>query len=131
MATAAPTIAVPLTSVVSATISTAPGPSDAEAAAKAHRGRPPGVKVPRWTPEEDEKLRQLVQQHGDRAWKQIATELEHGRSATAVEQHYNILIGKRKKPGVAGPRPNQDGSSLGLPGGRSMGPATDHASVRL
>ena len=90
-----------------------------------------GEKKPKWTPEEDERLKALVAELGEANWREIAARLNPGRSATAVEQHYNILIGKRKKPGVAGPRPNQDGSSLGLPGGRSMGPATDHASGRL
>ena len=64
---------------------------------KGKRVRPPGLKVPRWTPEEEEKLKSLVAVHGTRNWKEIAAGLAAGRTATAVEQHYNILIGKRKK----------------------------------
>ena len=36
------------------------------------KAAPKRFKVPRWTPDEDEMLRQLVLKHGDRAWKQIA-----------------------------------------------------------
>ena len=63
------------------------------------RSRASGVKIPRWTPAEDEKLKELVALHGTRAgaWGVIAGQLEGGRSATAVEQHYQILIGKRRK----------------------------------
>lgn len=72
----------------------------ADDAGAAKRGRSSGAKVPRWTSEEDERLKALVAEKGERAWKEVAAGLEHGRSATAVEQHYNILVGKRKKPGA-------------------------------
>jgi hypothetical protein len=39
----------------------------------------------------------LVTERGDKNWKEIAARLGNGRSATAVEQHYNIVIGKRKR----------------------------------
>jgi len=64
------------------------------------RARPVGAKVPRWSAVEDEKLKGLVAELGDKNWKEVASRLEHGRSATAVEQHYNIIIGKRKRPGA-------------------------------
>ena len=72
---------------------------EVEAIAKPRRGRAPGLKVPRWTMEEDERLKALVQEHGNKAWDTIAGCFEILRSGTAIEQHYNILIGKRKKPG--------------------------------
>jgi len=59
--------------------------------------RPGGSKVPRWSAEEQARLMGLVTELGDKNWKEIAARLGNGRSATAVEQHYNIVIGKRKR----------------------------------
>ena len=73
-----------------------------------------GTKVPRWSPDQDERLRELVGLHGDRgkSWEVIAGLLEGGRTPTAVEQHYHILIGKRRKSGGGGRAAMADNSAL-------------------
>ena len=53
----------------------------------------PATAAPRWTPEEDERLKKLVEEKGGapmsgRAWREIAASLEHGRGAEAVRKHY-------------------------------------------
>lgn len=45
----------------------------------------------KWTDSEAEKLRRLVEQHGT-DWELIATELETGRSASAVQKRYTELM---------------------------------------
>ena len=106
--TEAPT-AIPMPSVVAGMEAAAAAiavatPIDMEGeGSSSKRGRPAGAKVPRWTPEEDETLKGLVAELGEKNWKEVAGRLEHGRSATAVEQHYNIITGKRKKPGSKDP----------------------------
>ena len=65
-----------------------------EAKARGGSGRAPGTKVPRWSRAGDERLKELVKLHGDRA--PVGRKLEGGRSATAIEQHYNILIERRR-----------------------------------
>jgi hypothetical protein len=61
-----------------------------------------GEKLPRWTPEQDEKLLELtavMRDHdGVKRWEDIATQLGSGRSASAVEQRYRYLIGKAVSP---------------------------------
>ena len=90
-----------------------PGP------APPRRGRAPGLKVPRWTPTEDELLKQLVGIHGLKAWNTVAADLEKGggaplRSGTAVEQHYQILMGKRRRSGASMDK-GDDTDALGAP----------------
>eukprot|EP00316_Scyphosphaera_apsteinii_P000675 CAMPEP_0119299392 /NCGR_PEP_ID=MMETSP1333-20130426/1469_1 /TAXON_ID=418940 /ORGANISM="Scyphosphaera apsteinii, Strain RCC1455" /LENGTH=544 /DNA_ID=CAMNT_0007300803 /DNA_START=41 /DNA_END=1672 /DNA_ORIENTATION=+ len=63
------------------------------------RGRKSGTSVPRWNAEEEEKLKALVLELGDRAWKQIAERLGTGRSVSGLEQHWQIMVGKRKRNG--------------------------------
>ncbi len=53
----------------------------------------------RWTPKEDELLLALVEQYGSRGhWSEIAAQLPVARTPGAVDQHWNILTGKRTKP---------------------------------
>jgi len=66
-------------------------------AKKVRRSR--GEKVPRWTTEEEERLRALVSQHGDRAWVKVAEALGTGRTPAGVDQHWQIMSGKRKRNG--------------------------------
>ena len=48
-----------------------------------------GEKKPKWTPEEDDALKNLVDELGSRgAWPQIAQRLGTGRSPAAVERHW-------------------------------------------
>ena len=63
----------------------------------AKRGRV-GVKLPRWTSEEDENLRKLVLELGTKSWEQVVSRLGTSRSAGAVEQRYNTLVGNWKRP---------------------------------
>ena len=71
----------------------------------------PGQGVPRWTPEEDQLLMDLVAELGVGSWKDIAPRLIHERSAEAVMQHYNILIGKRRKLGDKGEGDDEAGAA--------------------
>ena len=66
-------------------------------AKKVRRSR--GEKVPRWTSEEEERLRALVGQNGDRAWVKVAEALGTGRTPAGVDQHWQIMSGKRKRNG--------------------------------
>lgn len=63
--------------------------------------RTPGVKVPRWSIEEEDKLRSLVERHGTKDWARIAAELGSHRSPSGVDQHWQILSGKRRRNGKA------------------------------
>jgi hypothetical protein len=110
------------------------------------RGRKSGTKVPRWTPEEEARLRALIeepgtkpnpgpspspspipspspnpnpnpnpgpkpnpehpkpnpkQELGEKQWGAVAGRLETGRSPAGVEQHWQIMNGKRKRNGEA------------------------------
>ena len=92
---------------------------DVAGPAPPRRGRAPGLKVPRWTPTEDELLKQLVGIHGLKAWNTVAADLEKGggaplRSGTAVEQHYQILMGKRRRSGASVDK-GDDTDALGAP----------------
>ena len=55
----------------------------------------------RWTDDEEVRLRELVTEFGTRgqAWPVIAERLGTGRTHAAVEQHWQIMIGKRKRNG--------------------------------
>ena len=64
---------------------------------KVRRSR--GEKVPRWTTDEEDRLRALVAQYGDRAWAKVAESLATGRTAAGVDQHWQIMNGKRKRTG--------------------------------
>lgn len=65
---------------------------------KPKRERKQNGKMLRWTPSEEEHLRGLVNQHGSTgAWARIATELGTDRTAAGVDQHWQILCGRRKR----------------------------------
>lgn len=59
---------------------------DVEQAKKKRRGQ--GTSVPRWTPEEEDTLRQVVAGIGERSWPQVAERLGSNRSAAGVDQHW-------------------------------------------
>ena len=65
------------------------------------RGRKSGTKVPRWTPEEEARLRALIEELGEKQWGAVAGRLETGRSPAGVVQHWQIMNGKRKRNGEA------------------------------
>lgn len=75
------------------------GPSSLAAPPEEKRGRKRGTSVPRWTPEEEQKLKRLVEEHGDKDWPTISSKLETNRSPAGVEQHWQIMNGKRKRTG--------------------------------
>ena len=55
----------------------------------------------RWSAEEEAELRQLVEEHGPvgtSAWRQIG-EILGGRSASATQQHWEVMRGVRNKSG--------------------------------
>lgn len=51
----------------------------------------------RWTVDEEARLRTLVQEMGKGKWTAVAEALGSGRSASGVEQHWQIMIGQRKR----------------------------------
>jgi hypothetical protein len=63
--------------------------------------RTPGAKVPRWSIEEEDKLRALVEENGTKDWAKVAAELGSHRSPAGVDQHWQILSGKRRRNGKA------------------------------
>ena len=67
-------------------------------APKPKRHRTPGGKTQRWNPDEEEKLRLLVNEYGASGhWPLISEKLETGRTTAGVEQHWQILTGRRKR----------------------------------
>lgn len=51
-----------------------------------------GAPVPRWTPEEEERLKMLVHELGEKSWQHIADRLGTNRSGTGIEQHWWALM---------------------------------------
>jgi len=51
----------------------------------------------RWTADEESRLRTLVAEVGKGKWAVVAENLGTGRSASGVEQHWQIMIGQRKR----------------------------------
>ena len=66
-------------------------------------GQKPWVKLTRWNDEEEIMLRDAVEEFGEKAWQQCAERLATGRSAAGVEQHWQIMMGKRKRDGKPAP----------------------------
>ena len=69
-------------------------PGEEEPVKKRRRGQ--GTSVPRWTPDEEERLRQLVAECGERDWAKVAEKLQTNRSAAGVDQHWCALRALRK-----------------------------------
>eukprot|EP00966_Prymnesium_polylepis_P268821 6210035-Prymnesium_polylepis.1 len=61
----------------------------------------------RWQPDEEEQLRRLMGAHAGTPnadkWRAIAAALRTGRSAGAVEQHWDVVSGKRNRAGALVP----------------------------
>ena len=55
-----------------------------------------GVKTPRWETAEESRLLALREELGERAWPSIALQLGTGRTASGVEQHWQIMEQRRK-----------------------------------
>jgi len=77
----------------------------ADGARAKKKRRTPGVKVPRWSEEEEGRLRALVNEHGIKDWAKVAGALGSHRSPAGVDQHWQILSGKRRRNGKAAPFP--------------------------
>jgi len=71
----------------------------------------------RWTVDEEARLRALVQEIGKGKWTLIAENLGTGRSASGVEQHWQIMIGQRKRNSSAKtpPKPTLPASQAAPP----------------
>lgn len=63
------------------------------------RSRRSGGKVPRWNEAEEALLRTAVAELGEKKWDECAGRLGTGRSGAGVEQHWQIMMGKRKRNG--------------------------------
>ena len=52
----------------------------------------------RWNHDEEEKLKKLVEEHGAKgSWRKISELLGSGRSASAVEQHWQVMTGPTRR----------------------------------
>ena len=52
----------------------------------------------RWNHDEEEKLKKLVEEHGAKgSWHKISELLGSGRSASAVEQHWQVMTGPTRR----------------------------------
>ncbi|KAL1529807.1 hypothetical protein AB1Y20_000739 [Prymnesium parvum] len=111
-------VAAPETTVTAEAVATVAdlGPSK--------KKRASGVPVPRWTPEEEERLKLAVHELGEKSWTLVAERLGNGRSATGIDQHWAIMMGKRKRPS------KKDGEEeAGSPMTSSIATATIQAEV--
>ena len=82
---------------------------------KIRRTRARGGTTPRWGPEEEALLRELVAELGEKsAWSTIAKRLGTNRSASGVDQHWQIMMGKKKRRGGE-PPPVDVSSAAGVP----------------
>jgi len=63
--------------------------------------RAKGVARARWNHDEEEKLQKLVDEHGaKRSWQKISETLGSGRTASGVEQHWQVMTGQRQRNGA-------------------------------
>ncbi|EAY22227.1 Myb-like DNA-binding domain containing protein [Trichomonas vaginalis G3] len=69
------------------------------------RGLDPRISKVLWTPEEDAKLIELVEKHGDRCWTKIAAELGN-RSDAQCRYHYRQLTKEKDDDNSVGFIPN-------------------------
>ena len=74
--------------VLAAAAAPGAGPSEAK---KGGSGREKGTKVPRWSAEEDQKLRDLVVQKGTQQWAQIALQMPYRNGKQCRERWHNQL----------------------------------------
>ena len=52
----------------------------------------------RWNHDQEEKLKKLVEEHGAKgSWHKISELLGSGRSASAVEQHWQVMTGPTRR----------------------------------
>lgn len=54
------------------------------------------IKYKYWTPEEDEKLLNVIKQHGTMSWGFIASFME-GRSMRACQDHYHMVLAPKER----------------------------------
>ena len=84
----------------------APPPAPAEEPTKVVRAK--GVARARWNRDEEERLKKLVEEHGaKRSWQKISEALGSGRTASGVEQHWQVMTGQRQRNGATVPKENQ------------------------
>lgn len=96
------------------------GGEDGESGGKVKRTRTRGGTTPRWSEAEEAQLLALRNELGERSWKEIAERLGTNRSASGVEQHWQIMAGKRRRStpssGGGGAEPASDGAVTTLVG---------------
>uniref|UniRef100_A0A7S4C257 Myb-like domain-containing protein n=1 Tax=Chrysotila carterae TaxID=13221 RepID=A0A7S4C257_CHRCT len=80
-----------------------PPSGDGSEHAKKKQRRSSGIKVPRWSEEEEGKLREIVERLGTKDWQQIADALGTSRTPAGVDQHWQIMNGRRKRNGKSNP----------------------------
>ena len=81
----------------------APPPAPAEEPTKVVRAK--GVARARWNRDEEERLKKLVGEHGaKRSWQKISEQLGSGRTASGVEQHWQVMTGQRQRNGATVPK---------------------------
>ena len=78
----------------------APDDDDEDYAPAGKRPRKRTASVGRWTDKEEKLLREAVAALGTRNWAGVAEWLVTGRSAAGVQQHWEIMQGKRKRDGA-------------------------------
>ena len=54
-----------------------------------------GFTVGRWSSAEESSLKELVSELGEKSWATVAERMGTGRSKAGVEQHWQIMTGKR------------------------------------
>ena len=103
---------------MTAAIAAAPREPPPSSVDKPKRQRKSSGKVARWTTEEEDLLRALVNELGAGGhWAAIAERLAAGgfqkRTGAGVDQHYQLMTGRRKKYGGVGGGTAADGAAAG------------------
>ena len=127
-AAAPPAAAAPPPAAPAAAAAPPPPLPDAGAGQQAPEAGPPrarGVARARWNNEEEDHLKRLVGEHGSkREWQLISERLGTGRTASGVEQHWQVMTGQRQRNGTTIPKEQQNPEQaklgeLGYKDGRS------------
>ncbi|KZP24602.1 hypothetical protein FIBSPDRAFT_856792 [Athelia psychrophila] len=75
----------------------------------------PSLTKGKWTPEEDELLKEAVKTLGTSSWKAVSEHIGNGRTDNTCRAHYNVLA-KQKNPTKNSATSESSGSTEGPPG---------------